>query len=60
VDTSTLVAGFASPGSVDTFALVAGFAWPGSVDTSALVAGFGGQVRGLPPADRTATRAARR
>src|SRR5689334_2220286 len=48
-------------GSVDTSVLVAGFAWPESVDTSTLVAGFGGQSRGgLPPADRTATPAARR
>jgi hypothetical protein len=60
VDTPTLVAGFDPPESVDTIALVAGFASPGSVDTPALVAGFGGQTRGLPPADRTATPAARR
>jgi len=60
VDTSPLVAGFAPPESVDTSALVAGFASTEPVDTSPLVAGFGGQTRGLPPAARTATRAARR
>jgi hypothetical protein len=60
VDTPALVAGFARAESVDTPALVAGFARAESVDTSPLVAGFGGQTRGLPPAARTATPAARR
>jgi hypothetical protein len=60
VDTPAVVAGFATPDSVDTPAVVAGFAPSESVDTSPLVAGFGGQTRGLPPAARTATPAARR
>jgi hypothetical protein len=53
--------------SVDTSTVVAGFEFRSAkfpeekpVDTPALVAGFGGQTRGLPPADRTATPAARR
>jgi hypothetical protein len=53
--------------SVDTSSVVAGFDFRSAkfpeekpVDTPPLVAGFGGQTRGLPPADRTATPAARR
>jgi len=46
--------------SVDTTSAVAGFASPESVDTPSVVAGFGGHTLGLPPAGRTTTPAARR